>query len=437
MTAPMSPDLAINREAIGRQLGNSMDVVYREFVCDAGGVRAGLLVFVDGIVVGRRIETLLRSLVQLTNPPHEQPSVDSDPLRNFATAVAQVAEVRIVQQFPEVISSILHGETALLLDGVCGALVADTRQFPGRNVEEPVSEAEVRGPRDGLTEDILINTGLIRKRIKDPHLRLELLRLGRRTQTDCVLAYIEGLAEPSLVDEVRTRIARIDVDAIIGSGPVEEMIQDNPWSPFGILLYTERPDKVCAALLEGRVAFLVDNTPFALCMPVTLWQLLQAPGDYYHYFWAGTAFRWVRLLALLLAFVGPSLYVMLGSFHHEMIPTPLALSMAGGREGTPLPVLLETLAMTVMFEVMHEAGLRLPRAVGQTVSIVGALVIGEAAVMAGLVAPATVIVVAGAGISAFAIPSYSLSVIIRLLRVPLLLLAGTLGVFGFVAGTTA
>jgi spore germination protein KA len=247
--------------------------------------------------------------------------------------------------------------------------------------------------------------------------------------------YIKDIANPELVDEVRRRLKSIDVDSILGAGYVDEYIQDNPLSPLGGLNYTERPDKLCGALLEGRVGIIVDNTPFVLIVPTLFFQLLQAPGDYYQGFQASTAFRWLRMLAVLIALTLPSLYTILGSFHHEMIPTPLALSMAAGREGTPLPTLIEVLALTIMFEVMHEAGLRLPRAVGQTVSIVGSLVIGEAAVQAGLVAPATVIVVSAAGITGFAIPSYALSLAVRLLRIPLLILSGALGVFGFVGGT--
>ncbi|MGE5676201.1 MAG: spore germination protein, partial [Mycobacterium leprae] len=193
---------------------------------------------------------------------------------------------------------------------------------------------------------------------------------------------------------------------------------------------------VTANLLEGRVAILADNTPLALIVPTTFWMLLQAPGDYYQAFWVGTAFRWIRFIAFLVALTIPALYVMLATFHQEMIPTPMALNVAGGREGTPLPTLVEVLLMTFLFEVLNEAGLRLPQAVGQSVSIVGGLVVGQAAVQAGLVAPATVIVVATAGLNAFALPSYSLSLTLRVVRVPLLLATGFLGVFGFIGVTS-
>ncbi|HWI51149.1 MAG TPA: spore germination protein, partial [Symbiobacteriaceae bacterium] len=260
--------------------------------------------------------------------------------------------------------------------------------------------------------------------------------LGRRTKTDVALVYMKDLANQGLVEEIKARLQGIDVDSVIGSGYVEELIQDNPLSPFGFLNYTERPDKAVGNILEGRVAILVDTSPFAMIAPTVFVHWLQAPGDYYQNYMIATAFRLLRLLAMLTALVAPSLYTLLASFHHEMVPTPLALSMAAGREGTPLPTLIEVLALTIMFEVMHEAALRLPRAVGQSVSIVGALVIGEAAVMAGLVSPATVIVVNAAGLCAFAIPFYAASQAIRLIRLPLLILSGTLGVFGFAAGTS-
>jgi spore germination protein KA len=432
-TATVSTHLDENLTAIRAKLGQSLDLICREFT--TGAKLRGLLVCFDGLADGAVIVALIEEAIRFTNPPYERPAVAGDPVLAFKETICRAPEMSLSQDLDKAIEFVLMGQAALFLEGSPNVLLIDARHNPGRQVEEPATEAEVRGPRDGMVENLIVNTTLIRRRIRDHRLRFDAVVIGERTRTDVAVAYIADLAGKDLVAEVKRRLQSITIDAVHGSGTIEELIRDSPHSPFTTMLATERPDKVCAALLEGRVAIIVDNSPFVLVAPATFWQYLQAPGDYYLTFWAGSALRLLRSGAMLIALTLPSMYTMLTTFHHEMIPTPLALSMAGGREGTPLPTLVEVLAMEVMFEIMQEAGLRLPRAVGQTVSIVGALVIGEAAVQAGLVSPATVIVIATAGITGFAIPSYSVSMTIRLLRFPLLMIAGTLGVFGFLAGT--
>ncbi len=436
MQPGISPNVEANRQAMKQALGTSVDIIYRGFISGFRGARKGLIVFVEGLADGKAVEALIAAAVQFANPPYEQPPTKADPILDFAETVAHTIEFSITKKLETATHEVLSGNTLLFLDGAEHVLIAGTRYNPGRNVSEPTTESEVRGPRDGFIETLRVNTVLVRRRIRDPKLRMESLVVGERTRTDVVVAYIEGLASPDLVAEVRSRLHRVKIDAVLESGYIDELIQDNPWSPFGSTFSTERPDRVAAALLEGRVAIMTDNTPFVLIVPTVFWQFLQAPGDYYHNWWAGTGFRLIRQFALLVALVLPSLYVILTTYHHEMIPTPMALSVAGGREGTPLPTIGEVLGMEIMFEIMHEAGLRLPRAVGQTVSIVGALVIGQAAVQAGLVSPTTVIVIATTGITGFALPIYSASIAIRLMRFPLLLLSSALGVFGFITGTT-
>lgn len=418
-----------------RRAGINQDVTIREFVSGYHGGCQGFLVFVGGLADGTAVQTILASGTRFANPPFRQPQTQEDPVLDFMATLAQTADVSTTQDLNLALQSVLAGDAALFLSGARHAMVVDTRRNVGRQPEEPTTEAEVRGPRDGNTEDVRTNAILLRRRIRCPRLRLRWFTLGARTQTEVVLAYIQGLANPRMVREVRRRLNRIKVDAIQSSNAIEELITDNPLSPFSYFQATERPDRLAAAVLEGRIVLLVDNTPFALIMPTTLWEHLKAAGDYYQSPYVSTAFRLLRFVALITALILPSLYVILATFHHEMLPTPLALSVAAGHEGTPLPTLAEVFLMGIMFEMIQEAGLRLPRAVGQTVSIVGALVIGEASVMAGLMTPSTVIVIAIAGITGFAIPSYSASLAVRWLRFPLLILSGIFGVFGFVTGT--
>ncbi|GAB6180514.1 hypothetical protein JCM14036_18330 [Desulfotomaculum defluvii] len=292
----------------------------------------------------------------------------------------------------------------------------------------------VRGPRDGFNETISNNTALIRRRIKSPNLRVEKLTVGQQTKTELCIVYIDGIARKEVINEVRNRINKIEIDGILESGYIEEFIEDTPMSPFPQIEHSERPDKVAAAILEGRIAILVDTTPFVLIVPTVFLQFIQSAEDYYERFPIGSLTRAVRVGAYFISVILPALYIALTSFHQEMIPTPLALSIAASREGVPFPSIGEAVIMEATFEILREAGIRLPKQTGQAVSIVGGLVIGQAAVQAGIVSQAMVIVVALTGISSFAIPAFNAAAAGRLLRFPLMFLASILGLPGILAG---
>ncbi|GJM80366.1 hypothetical protein HMSSN139_28620 [Paenibacillus sp. HMSSN-139] len=263
---------------------------------------------------------------------------------------------------------------------------------------------------------------------------MESLTLGEYSKTDIVIAYLEDVASKSILEEVRKRIRRIQIDGVLESGYIEEFIEDVPWSPFPQIQNTERPDVVCSSLLEGKFAIFVDNTPFVLVAPMTFWAGLQAVEDYYERSIYTTFIRFIRFALLNISLLLPSVFVSLSTFHQQLVPTNLLISIAAAREGVPFPTLIETLLMEFMFEGLREAGIRLPKPIGSAVSIVGALVIGQAAVQAGLVSASVVIIVATTGIASFAIPRYNLGTAFRLLRFPMLILAGTLGLYGVIAG---
>lgn len=239
---------------------------------------------------------------------------------------------------------------------------------------------------------------------------------------------------PGLIEEVTKRIERIEVDGITGGGQLEELLQDNPYSPFSGIDTTERPDRLVAALLEGRGALIFDNTPYSLLFPSTLTSQMQSPEDYYNRFWFASFVRILRWAALLWAVVGPSFYIAVTSFHQELIPTALLSTIATTREAVPFPAFLEALLMELTFEILREAGIRLPKPFGQTIGIVGAVVIGSAAVSAGLVSSPMVVIVAMTAIASYTIPSLTLGNNIRVLRFPLMILAAFLGLFGIMAG---
>lgn len=345
-----------------------------------------------------------------------------------------VSQIQTVSTINEVIDGILKANIGLLIDGENRAIVAELKGFERRAVEEPEAEVSVRGPRDGFTETLRINTSLIRRRIRSPKLKMESIALGRVSQTDVAIVYIEGIVSRTVLDEVRNRIGRIQMDGVLESGFIEEFIEDAPWSPFPQIQNTERPDVVCASLLEGKVAIMIDNTPFVLIAPMTFWTGLQAVEDYYERSIYTTFIRFVRYSLFNIALMLPSLYVALSTFHQQLIPTNLLMSIANSREGVPFPTFVEAMLMEFMFEGLREAGIRMPRAVGSAVSIVGALVIGQSAVQAGIVSAPVVIVVAMTGIASFAIPRYNFGTAYRLLRFPMLILAGMFGLYGIVSG---
>ncbi|MDK2817398.1 MAG: spore germination protein [Moorella sp. (in: firmicutes)] len=432
----LTAELKLNLEQLQRIFAKCSDVVNRDFYL--GQTIKAALFYIDGLADKKLIEdTLMRTLQQA--PPQLARDL-ADKTRDLAAVMETVmpmTDVAVVDNMGAVVKHVLDGDTVLLLDGYNKGLALSTRSWEHRAIDDPITESVVRGPRESFIESLRTNTALLRRRLKTPSLKMELVCLGRYTMTNIVITYIEDLADPAVVREVRQRLERIQIDGILESAYIEELIEDNPTSPFPQIDHTERPDKVVAALLEGRVGILVDNTPFALIVPTLFIQFIQSSEDYYERYYLSSFLRLGRFIALNVALLLPAFYVAASTFHQEMLPTNLLIRLASQREGIPFPAVVEALIMELSFELLREAGVRLPRQVGQAVSIVGALVIGEAAVSAGLVSPAMVIVVALTGISSFALPSFAMAITLRLLRFIMLVLAGTLGFYGIMLGLLA
>jgi len=278
------------------------------------------------------------------------------------------------------------------------------------------------------------NISLIRRKIVSPNLKFEIVQIGSSTRTQVCFSYMEGVVSPAVLDEVAKRLGRIRTKGIFDSSYIEEYIEDSPLSLFPQVLNTERPDAAAASLTEGKVVIIVGGSPNVLIVPMSFWSGFQAAEDHYERFLYVGGVRILRLFLMIVSLLLPSIYVALTTFHPQMIPINLMLSIAASREGIPFPTVVETLLMEMMFEGLREAGLRLPKAVGSAVSIVGALVIGEAAVQAGFISAPIVMIVAGTGIASFAFPRYSLALPFRLLRFPLLLLGGVFGFYGVAIG---
>lgn len=433
---PSSKSLEDNIKTVKEILKGCGDVVYKEFMVGKEQNQPLTLVYIDGmtdnsIIIGSILNPLM---VYAREIPPETPKVAEKLYELVRYGTISTGEVEETTNINEAILSILIGDSALFIDGVDKIIILGVKGWPVRSVEEPTTEPVIRGPRDGFVETFRMNTALVRRRIRDPKLKLKQMKIGKRSHTDVGVFYIEDIAKKQLIDEVVKRLEAIDIDAVLDSGYIEQFIEDNPYSPFPQIATTERPDEVAGELYEGRVVILVDNSPFALIIPTTINSLFQSPEDYYDRWIISSVLRVIRFTASLLALVMPSLYVVFTSYHTGILPTKLVLSIAASREGVPFPAIVEAFIMEFTLELLREAGLRLPSAIGNTIGIVGGLIIGEAAVRAGIVSPIMVIIVAITAIASFANPSYNLSVGFRLLRFTLIAASGILGLYGLVLG---
>lgn len=334
----------------------------------------------------------------------------------------------------QVVNHVLDGNILILIEGESRMLAFPLSGFEKRAISETTNENVIRGPREAFVEDIHTNITMIRRKIKSSDLKMEQLLIGKYTQTKVFIGYIEGLCKEDLLTEVKQRINRIEMDGVLGSSYIEECIDDSPLSPFPQSQKTERPDVVSAALLEGRVVIFVDGTPIPLLVPVTFYMFLQSAEDYYQRYILTSFIRLLRYGFLVISLLFPSFYIAISAFHPEMIPTTLLISVAASREYVPFPGLVEAFIMELAFEALREAGVRTPKAIGQALGVLGALVIGQAAVQAGIVSAPMVIIVSMTGIASFIIPGYDLAFSIRLLRFPIMLLSGTFGIFGLMIG---
>ncbi|CAM4405808.1 spore germination protein KA [Paenibacillus endophyticus] len=423
-------------EIIRKNTGNSTDLIIRQFQIDTADVSIdAAIVYLDGMADST---TIMDSLLIDGKETGIYRNATSDNLiQKLKSSLLKVGDIKTITDMDSIHIAIFSGDAIVLVDGSAESIAAGVRKWSERGVTEPQSQTVIRGPREGFSESIRINTALVRRKIKDPNLWLETNPIGRISKTDVAIMFIKGIANEKVVNEVRIRLARIDTDAILESGYIEEFIQDETYTPFPTIYNTERPDVVAAGLLEGRVAILVDGTPFVLLAPALFTQFLQTAEDYYQRADISSLLRILRFVSLFIALFAPSIYIAITTFHQEMIPTPLLINFAAQREGIPFPAFVEAILMEVTFEILREAGVRMPRAVGQAVSIVGALVIGQAAVEAGLVGPTMVIIVSITAISNFVIPSYSLGISVRMMRFILMMLAASFGLFGILVGIIA
>ncbi len=405
--------------------GSSNDIVFREF--RVNGTKC-LILYVDGIAD----KDLINDFVMETLIDSNRDFVNlNENLENFLT----VSDMKRNFNLRSTVIDVLSGETAIFIDGKSEAYIIATRSSPNRGIDEPSGESVIRGSRDGFIEVLRFNTALVRRRVRDTRLRIEQMKVGVRSKTDIAVTYIEDIVNKDVLENVKNKLNDINIDAILDSGYIEQLIEDEKRKLFPQIQATERPEVVSAAIYEGKVCIIVDNSPFVLIVPSTFSNLFQTPDDY-NLRWIYSSFsRIVRLIALIISLVLPSLYVAVTSFHTSIIPTKLAYLIASSRQGIAFLPIFEAIIMEIFLAFLLEAVGRLPKAVGSTIGIVGGLIIGQAAVSAGLASPVMIVIVALTIISGFMSPDYEITLAIRIFRGFYIIMAGIIGFYGIILGT--
>ena len=437
MLKTVSKDIEQNLAYLKERLIDCDDIIYRQIEVTNKVKRKLLFVLIDGLAFKDQLsDFVIENLMEKSNTDHE---VEIDNLKDEILnqmIKEEIASVEIKEEgnFEELITALLSGETLFFIDGIDRAIIIGSRGWVLRGINEPQTETVIRGPRDGFTETLRTNTALVRRRIKDTNLKIKMKKVGSRSKTDIAILYIADIANENLKNEVERRIDQIDIDAILDSSMLEHLIEDNYKSLFPQMENTERPDSVSASLYEGRVAIIVDNSPFVLIVPATLGTLMQSTEDYYSRWTEATITRFIRMVAVFLALLSPAIYIAITAYHPGLLPTKLVYYVGSSRVNVPFPAVIEATIMEITMELIREAGTRISGPIGSTIGIVGGLIIGQAAVEAGIVSNLMIIIVAITSIATFAIPSYEFGAAIRICKFGFIILAGILGLYGIMLG---
>lgn len=416
----LSSSLEENVALLNDIFDSCYDIVFHDVLMDG---KPGYLIYLSEMVDDKKLAMLKQQL---------------DTRNKSAASIQQLLSSRegdAVTNLKSVAKNILSGQSLLLIDQTEQAYLFPTAHQIDRHVSEAETERTVRGPKEGFIEDIQTNLRLIRRKLKTPSLKVEHMTIGSQTNTQVSIIYLKEIADDDVVKEVHNRLSRIEIDGVLDSSYLESMIKDAPKSPFPTMYSTERPDRICGGLLDGKVAILTDGSPFALTAPTTFVEFLHSSEDYYDSSIVATIIRWVRFLGLFVALILPAFYVAMASLHQDLLQIPFLLRIDANRETLPYPVLIEGIFMLLTYELLREAGLRMPKIFGgPIVSILGLVLIGQIGVQAGLLGPIMTIVVSVTALTSFILPNYEFHQIIRYCGIPLLLLSGAFGFMGILVG---
>ncbi len=428
-TKPLTISLDDNVNMFKSILHSDDTIIYREIKNSNSNRFRSCLIYMDGMInVEKMNDNIIQPILDAEFPEHE-----SDTIPEFLQyKVISANKIERCQDIDELLLSVFNGDSILLTDGYAEALIIKSKGFSVRAIVEPDYEKVLEGPREGFIEAIIPNLSMIRRKLKTSDLKFKFKKIGVRSNTKICICYLESLANDKILKELEYRLDKINIDGILDTGYIEELVMDSPLSPFKTVGGTERPDVVAAKLLEGRIAVVVDGTPVVLTVPFIYMEHFQTPEDYYINYFFASFNRMLRLISEFLTISAPAIYVALTTYHHEMLPTPLLLSIYAARQGVPFPTIVEIIILLFAFEVVRESSTRMPTGMGQSISIVGTLILGQAAVDANFFSAPVVIVTAITGISGLILTKLKGSHII--MRVILLFLATILGLYGYVLG---
>jgi len=412
-----------------RRLFEDVDILRIKYVTNNHDVNLKYcIVYCDGVVDNAIInDSIIKPLMLSSAAVSCTDFVDT-----LMTQVVQINDIRKTEKLSDIVEGISNGDTVLFFDGAAQALILNTKGFQTRSISEPENEKNLSGPREGFTESLIMNLSMIRRKVLTPDLKMKFYTLGRQTKTKACICYMNGIVNKQILSELYRRLEQIDIDAVLDTNYITELIKDAPLSPFRTTGYTERPDVVIGKIMEGRIAVFLDGTPFVLTVPYLFIENFQSSEDYYFSFYYSSFARMLRILGFFLTITVPGLYIAIVAFHHEMMPLQLFISLASERQSVPFPAALEAFIMLIAFDILRETGVRMPTNIGQALSIVGALVVGQAAVEAELIAAPMIIVVALTGITNLLVPKMNAPV--TYIRLFLLLLSTMFGFFGLVLG---
>lgn len=423
------------KEMLAPFLDKNADMVQRSFVVGAKAKIMARAIYLNQIVDADVFNLhVLEPLMEYDGPGDE--AVVSNLIDLISVSSLRVGQVQVQKagNLKEVVHHIFDGLVVILLDGCPEVIVVDIHGGEYRTVDEPPGERTARGPREGFIESLDVNIAMIRRRLCDPKLVVKKTKIGRRTRTPVAYLYIEDIASPEVVNDLRLRLDSIDTDGIVASGYIEQYMERSPWSLFPQIWSSERPDRLAAKLMEGRVVVIVQGTPLAFSVPTLALEYFQASEDYYERAIYGSFTRFLRFCAFFLAVSLPSLYIGLISFHPELMPLKLLIPLAQSRNQVPFPALLEALIQLFIIELVIESGLRLPGSIGQTVGVVAGIILGQAAIAAKLASPVIIIIISVTTIATYVMPSSGMLLTSRILRFPMILASAVFGIYGFSLG---
>lgn len=416
-----------NIDLFKKILNNNDTIVYRQIENRKNTDFKFCVIFSDAMVDKDIVhEAIIEPLVSVTISENLNYSDTND---YILKSIITSHDAEKTKNLEKIMASIMYGDTVLLTENVSEVIIISTKGFKTRGISEPDTEITLKGPKESFNESLMVNVSLLSKRVKNPKLKFVFRELGNQTKTNICVSYIEGIASPQILKELMKRLDKFDQSQLLYSAEIEEYIKDCPLSIFKTINNSERPDVVAGKLLEGGFAILADGTPYALMLPFIFMEYFQSADDYCTNYVFATISRGIRFLAFFLGLSTPALYNAVTTFHQELVPTRLILSISTARQGVPFPTVVEALIMLLGFDILREAGTRLPKPVGQTVSIVGALVLGEAAVNARLISAPMVIVTAVTGICSLMIPKLLTPFIV--LRLLFLVASSFLGLYGY------